>query len=335
MNFAIIGAGAWGTAMAVHLVRTGHSVTLAARRMDHALDLASSRENRDYLPGIHLEYDLQIGSELKPVLMEAEVVLFAVPSAYLRDAAQKVAAVRSSARQLRLAIALCKGLERETNLLPGEVLAQALPGLPRASLSGPTYAREVAEGKPTAIVLAGDVETPEPLIGEVQAAVSGGALRVYTSPDLTGVELGGCLKNVYAIASGTCQGLELGDNARAALLTRSLAEMVRLGTSLGGNQETFFGLSGFGDLIATCNGAWSRNRTFGERIARGESIDELIGRRKLTVEGYRTVYCFHEICRQRGIEAPIMEQIYAVLHDEVPPMDALAALMARDLKAEG
>jgi len=332
MNFCVVGTGAWGTAFALHLVRLGHSVTLVARRFDHAMDIASERENRDYLPGVELPMNLQIGSELKPVLMEADAVILASPSHGLRDWCQKIQAERGSAVRLRSAISLSKGLELGSHLRPVEIIAETLPGLAQVALSGPTRAEEVAEGKPTAMVLAADESGYD--IAALQTALSSPALRVYLSHDPVGVELGACLKNVYAIAAGCSDGLGLGDNARAALLTRALAEMVGLGTALGARAETFFGLGGFGDLVATCCGTWSRNREFGYEIGRGTSPLELLDHRRTVVEGYRTTASFHELCVLKGLEAPILSQTYAILYGGLRPETAIGILMSRDLKRE-
>ncbi len=332
MNFSILCAGAWGTAMAIHLSRMKHTVTLVPRRMDLALEISTNRENKPYLPDCKLDDSIQIGCELKPVLMETEVVLMAYPSKYLRWICGQVSEHLKDARQIKLFISLCKGLEEGTNLKSSEILAETLPGYLYGALSGPTYAREVAQGKPTAIVFAATDKNDFTL--EVQKAMSNRHLRVYRSDDLAGVELGGCLKNVYAIASGVLDGLGLGDNARAALLSRSLAEMVRLGSFLGGNVETFYGLSGFGDLVATCNGAWSRNRTFGELIGKGQSPKSLIESGKMTVEGYQTTDCFHKICQKQDLAAPILDEVHAVLFEGRKPITALESLMSRELKEE-
>lgn len=332
MNFCVIGTGAWGTAFALHLVRLGHTVTLVARRLDHATRIASDRENADYLPGVALPLNLQIGFELKPALMEADVVILASPSHGLREWCRKVQVARSGATRLWAAVSLSKGLELESHRRPLEVLAEELPGLMPIALSGPTRAREVATGSPTAMVLAADGPS-EDLIG-LQAALSGPALRVYVSHDPVGVELGACLKNVYAIAAGCSDGLGLGDNARAALLTRALTEMVRVGTALGASPETFYGLGGFGDLVATCCGTWSRNRDFGYRIGQGASTDDLLDHRKTVVEGYRTTASFHQLCREKEIQAPILNQVHAILYEGLTPGAAISRLMSRDLKME-
>jgi len=332
MNFCILGAGAWGTTMAIHLSRFGHTVTLVPRRMEHAMEIATSRENKLYLPGYKLDNSVQIGCELRPALMESDVVLLACPSKYLRTLCKQVREHLDAARQLKMFITLCKGLEEGQNLKPCEVLAEEFPGYFHGALSGPTFAREVAAGAPTAIVFATNAD--KELTDWVQESISNQHLRVYTSTDVTGVELGACLKNVYAIAAGICDGLQLGDNAKAALITRVLAEMVRLGACLGGRTETFYGLSGIGDLVATCNGKWSRNRTFGEKLAGGDSAESLINDRKMTVEGFRTTACFYELCKAHKLDAPILNQIYATLYEGKKPLEALESLMSRDLKAE-
>ncbi|CAM2975234.1 NAD(P)H-dependent glycerol-3-phosphate dehydrogenase [Rariglobus hedericola] len=332
MNFAIIGAGAWGTAFAIHLSRLNHTVTLVPRRFEQALAIASTRENADYLPGIPLPLSIQIGHELTPVLMEADVIILACPSQALRETCERVKANLGLATQLKLIVSLSKGLELGTHLRPSEVIAAVLPQVSAGSLSGPTNAAEVAKGKPAAMVLA--VTKADAFLAEVQAALSGPTLRVYTSDDVAGVELGGALKNVYAIAAGCCDGLKLGDNTKAALLTRALAEMVRVGVALGAKAETFYGLGGFGDLVATCTGAWSRNRTFGQHLGEGKTAADLIAASKSVVEGYRTTESFNGLVTQRGIDAPILAETYRILYDHKPVGEALHALMTRELKKE-
>jgi glycerol-3-phosphate dehydrogenase (NAD(P)+) len=332
MNFAVIGAGAWGTAFAVHLSRLGHTVTLVPRRFDHAVVLASERENRDYLPGVSLPESLQIGHELVPVLMEAEVALLACPAQALRETAQRVQESRALATELRLVVSLAKGLEQGSHRRPSEVIAEVLPGVVVGALSGPTNAAEVARGLPAAMVLAAD--RADPVVDQVQAAVSGATLRVYTSDDLAGVEYGGCLKNIYAIAAGCIDGLRLGDNVRAAMLTRALAEMVRVGKALGAKPETFYGLSGFGDLVATSHGDWSRNWQFGAAVGRGEKVADLLSGRRTVVEGFKTTESFYELCEARGIEAPILAEVYRIIFETKPPARAVRDLMTRGLKRE-
>ena len=332
MNFAIVGAGAWGTAYALHLSRLGHTVTLVPRRFEHALAISSSRENTDYLPGIPLPLSLQLGHELTPVLMEAEVVLLACPSQALRETCERVRDNLSLATQLRLVVSLAKGLELGTHRRPTEIISAGLPQYAAATLTGPTNAAEVARSLPAAMVLA--APRIDAFLTDVQAALSGPTMRVYTSDDVAGAEFGGCLKNVYAIAAGCCDGLKLGDNAKASLLTRALAEMVRVGQALGARPETFYGLSGFGDLVATCHGEWSRNRSFGQQIGEGRTVAELLAGRKTVVEGYKTTASFAELCAARGIDAPILREMRAMLYEAKPPAKVLPSLMGRGLKRE-
>jgi len=332
MNICILPAGAWGTALAIQLSNQGHSVTLVPHTLEEAMDMGSTRENRRFFPGHPLPADLQVGFEKKPALMEADACIIACPSKFLRSVCRDIRSQLDEARSLKLFVTICKGLEEGTNELPSTILEEELPGYAHGVLSGPTFASQVAEGQPSAIVLATDAGEAE--MNRLQEAISSDSLRVYTSKDMVGVELGGCLKNVYAIASGMCDGLELRDNSKAALLTRALHEMVRVGTALGGKPETFYGLTGFGDLVLTCNGKESRNRTFGEAFARGESIQSLIEEKQMTVEGYRTSHCFHHICLEKGIEAPILEQIYRILYEGQTASEAIRALMGRELKPE-
>ena len=332
MNFAVVGAGAWGTAFAIHLSRLNHTVTLVPRRFEHALALSSARENVDYLAGVPLPPSLQLGHELTPVLMEAEVVLIASPSQALRETCERIRDNLGLATQLRLVLSLAKGLEIWTHLRTTQVISSVLTKYRAGVLTGPTNAAEVARGLPAAMVLA--VDGIDEFTTEVQAAVSGTTLRVYTTEDTAGAEFGSCLKNIYAIAAGCADGLKLGDNTKAALITRALTEMVRVGVALGARPETFYGLSGAGDLMATCYGGWSRNRDFGAQIGEGRSVEESLSHRKTVVEGYRTTEAFYSLCRQKGIEAPILTEVFRILYEGKQPADALAALMTRELKRE-
>ena len=332
LNFAVIGAGAWGTAMAAHLARRGQQTTLVTRRPEHAELVRTARENRDYLPGVRLPEAIIVTSDLRAALVEADVALIASPSQALRVWCEQMRAVLHDTSRLQLFLSLVKGLEIGTHLRPSEVMVQVLPGLNCGTLTGPTNAGEVAHGLPAAMVMAA-VRTDQ-FVGQVQAAMSGPTLRIYTSDDLAGAEYGASLKNIYAIAAGFCDGLKLGDNAKASLITRALTEMVRVGESLGSVKETFYGLSGFGDLVATCHGVWSRNRGFGEKIGAGKSVESLLAGRKTVVEGYRTTKALHDLCRQKGITAPILSEVHAILYAGKKPADALMALMTRELKRE-
>jgi glycerol-3-phosphate dehydrogenase (NAD(P)+) len=331
MKFVVVGAGAWGTAFALHLARAGQPVTLVPRRAEQAASLSRVRENTDYLPGVALPPTLLINSDLASAVAGSEVVLLACPSQALRDTGTRLRAALGATKPL-LVVSLAKGLELGTHLRPSQVISEVLPGLAAASLTGPTNAAEVARGLPAAMVLAAPAGAAS--VPEVQAALSGATLRVYTSDDLAGVEYGGSLKNIYAIAAGCCDGLKLGDNSRAALLTRALAEMVRVGAALGARPETFYGLSGFGDLVATCHGAWSRNREFGFQIGEGRAVAELMAHRKTVVEGYKTTQSFHGLCVEKQIDAPILRETHAILFEGKAPAAAIKALMTRGLKRE-
>ncbi len=331
MNFVVIGAGAWGTAFAVHLAKAGQSVVLVPRRGEHAAALNESRENRDYLPGVALPEALRVTADLKESLGGCEVVLLACPSQALRETCSRIQVELDEFSEVKLVLSLAKGLELGTQKRPSEVMSEVLAELPVGSLSGPTNAAEVAQGRPAAMVMAASKETD---LLKVQAAVSSSKLRVYTSDDLAGVEFGGCLKNIYAIAAGCCDGLKLGDNTKAAMLTRALAEMVRVGVGLGAKPETFYGLSGFGDLVATCHGSWSRNRKFGQEIGEGARAADLNANRKTVVEGYLTTRAFADLCAARKIDAPILREVYEILFADKAPAAALHALMSRNLKSE-
>lgn len=331
-HFAIIGAGAWGTAVAMHLARRGQQATLVTRRPEHAVSMQLARENVDYLPGLALPENLVVTSDLRAALLDADVALVASPSHALREWCTRIAAEAVDAPNLRMVVSLVKGLEVGTHLRPSAVIAAALPTLAVATLTGPTNAGEVAHGQPSAMVLASN--GPGALIDQVQSAMSGPTLRLYTSDDLPGAEYGACLKNIYAIAAGMCDGLKLGDNAKAALITRALAEMVRVGEALGAKRDTFYGLSGFGDLVATCHGSWSRNREFGEKIGAGHSVADLLAGRRTVVEGYRTTQALRDLCAEKSIEAPILFQVFEILYHQRQPRDALLALMTRELKRE-
>ena len=331
MKFVVVGAGAWGTAFALHLARAGQTVALVPRRTEQARRLAAARENTDYLPGVALPPAVRIDADLAAALAGAEVVLLACPSQALRETGARVRTALVAPEPL-FVVRLAKGLELGTHLRPSQVISEVLPGLPAASLTGPTNAAEVARGLPAAMVLATPAGAAR--VADVQAALSGATLRVYTSDDLPGVEYGGSLKNIYAIAAGCCDGLKLGDNSRAALLTRALAEMVRVGAALGARPETFYGLSGFGDLVATCHGAWSRNRDFGFQVGEGRTVAELMTHRKTVVEGYKTTQSFHGLCLEKKIDAPILSEMHAILFEGKLPADAIKALMTRGLKRE-
>ncbi|MDR2720848.1 MAG: NAD(P)-dependent glycerol-3-phosphate dehydrogenase [Puniceicoccales bacterium] len=329
MNITVFGAGAWGTAKALYCRRIGHAVTLVPKFAEQADVMLSKRENVDFLPGIPLPEDIEITIDIEPALDKAEVAFIGCPSVGLMDLCNDIRAAEKLDRRPFL-ISLCKGIQ-STNLDTASVIIKrTLPKFEFGVLSGPTNAREVALGLPAAVVLAVDSGDAQ-LLQKILASPS---MRIYTNSDVLGIELAGCLKNVYAIGAGVCDGLKLGDNAKAAYMTRALREMISIGCALGGSRDTFYGLSGFGDFVATCMGSWSRNRTFGARVGTGENVEEIFKTQKAAVEGYQTSRAFHNICRERGIDAPIIGAIYAVLYDGRNVQDAISSLFNRPLKSE-
>lgn len=332
MNISIFGSGAWGTAIAVHLSRCGQRVTLVPRRIDQAVALAGTRENLDYLPGVKIPRDVQIAHEPKPVLAECDAIIFACPSSFLRETAERVKDAISP--RTKIAISLCKGLEAGTFARPETVLRELFPSLPCGTISGPTNAAEVASGLPAAVVFASDA--PQAVAEEIQREFSNERFRIYRSSDIVGVELGGALKNIYAIAAGICDGMQLGANARASLLTRALAEMGRIVVAEGGKIETVRGLSGMGDLVATATADWSRNRSFGLEIGRAGTASALEKMRaqKSVVEGYFATKNFHESVARYNVPAPILDSVYGVIFGGLSPKDVILELMTRELKEE-
>lgn len=332
MNVVILGAGAWGSAMAIHLNRCGQRVTLIPRRIEQALEIAGTRENKDYLPGFTFPHDIQLAHVPAPALTECDVLVFACPSKALRSTAERVKSALSP--KTKIAISLCKGLEAQTLFRPEQVLKQVFPDLPCGTISGPTNAAEVASGFPVAVAFASDVE--ERLAEKIQRDFSNAAFRIYRSSDLIGVELCGALKNIYAIAAGICDGMKLGANARASLLTRAVAEMGRIVEAGGGNVETVRGLSGMGDLIATATADWSRNRQFGLEIGRVGTAAALekMNSQKSVVEGYYSTKNFYETATNSGVSAPILKCVYNIVYGNADLKSAVFALMTRSLKEE-
>lgn len=327
-SVGIIGAGSWGTALALLLHQNGLPVTLWGHDPAQIGAVAAARENKVYLPGVALPEAFRFTIQLAD-LNDCDLLLIATPSKAIRDVAAALAA--TSSRQGAVILSCTKGVERGTGLRMSEVLSAALPQRAIAVLSGPSHAEEVARGMPTAVVIG----AADSAVGaRLQQAFTGKAFRAYTSNDVAGIELGGALKNIFAIAAGVSDGLGLGDNSKAALVTRSLAELIRLGTALGGRPETFQGLSGIGDLIVTCFSRHSRNRQVGERLGRGESLAEITASMSMVAEGVPTTWSASECARRMVIDAPIIEQIRALLDGEITPREVLANLLARDLRAE-
>jgi glycerol-3-phosphate dehydrogenase (NAD(P)+) len=332
-KIAIIGAGSWGTALAIALTRSRdpHRLCLWVYETEIADSLRDRRVNEVFLPGFELPPGVEVTQELSEAVGGADFVLSVMPSSHAR---RMYTAMLPHLRPEMALVSATKGLEPETLLRMTEVITQVVSPKfrPRvAALSGPSFAREVAQGDPTAVVIA---STDAAVASEVQAEFSGPTFRLYTNDDVTGTELGGAVKNVIAIAAGVAEGLGFGHNTNAALMTRGLAEMTRLGCALGARRETLAGLAGMGDLVLTCTGALSRNRTVGVELGKGRRLGEILGPMKMVAEGVSTTAATKALARRLNIEVPITDQMYAVLYEGRSPRDAIRELMDRPLKQE-
>lgn len=330
-KIAVLGAGSWGIGVSILLHSNRHEISLWEFNTQDMLALKKRREHKSKLPGIRIPEDIKITDKLDDAVKEAELLALALPSHTVRDVAKKLAGI---SLEKPLIVNLAKGIENDTLCRMSEVLTQELPENLHnkiITLSGPCHAEEVARKMPTTVVVAGlDIEAAK----VAQEIFMNGFFRVYTGDDLVGTELGGSLKNVIAIASGICDGLGLGDNAKGALLTRGLAEMVRLGEKLGANPFTFAGLSGMGDLITTCFSKYSRNRYVGEQIGRGKTLKATLEGMVMVAEGVRTTKSAYDLCMKHKVEMPITHQVYRILYENLDPGRALTELMTREPKSE-
>jgi glycerol-3-phosphate dehydrogenase (NAD(P)+) len=326
-RIAVLGAGAWGTALANCLSHSAE-VRLWTRNPDHAMRMLADRVNSRYLPEVPLAPELVVTSDLRAAVREVDYLVAAVPTAGFRDLLRQMRSLGSESPL----IWLCKGFEAGSMKLAHQVLAEEWPEQTRAAvLSGPSFAKEVAVGLPAAVTLASEDQT---FARQVAQDFHRRHLRIYSSDDVLGVEVGGAVKNVIAIAAGISDGLGFGLNARAALITRSLAEITRLGVKLGGRPETFMGLSGIGDLILTCTGNLSRNRQVGLRLAEGESLEGILRDLRHVAEGVTTAREVNRLARELEVEMPITTAVAQILAQETPPREAVAALLDRELKDE-
>jgi len=330
-KIAVVGGGAWGTALAAHAARLDHDVTIWAREPEVVRDINEHAENRLFLEGVALPKSLRASASPAEVLAGADIVILVPPSAFLRNVAGVVADhVPKSAR----IVVASKGFDQHTLQLMTDVAAEALVGHPGdelCALSGPSFAREVASGLPTDVVVASKSAEAASAVAE---ALHSPMFRVYTSKDPIGVEVGGAMKNVLAIAAGACDGLGMGTNARAALVTRGLSEMARLGVALGGDPLTFMGLSGVGDLILTSTGALSRNRALGMKVAEGIEAGKYLASQRTVAEGFLTARAAWRLAQKLGVDVPITEQVYYVLHEDRPLLEAMKMLLTRAQKDE-
>ncbi|WP_151635332.1 NAD(P)H-dependent glycerol-3-phosphate dehydrogenase [Noviherbaspirillum aerium] len=342
MNITILGAGAWGTALAIALADR-HRVLLWGRDAAAMRDAAATRENREYLPGFQLPAALEIGADFERAVEHAaaasqagqaqdSLLIIASSVSGLRPLAQQLALQRQQGRAIPNLVWLCKGFEENTRLLPHQVVREVLGSdVPHGALSGPSFAQEVARGMPCALTIASHAAA---LRDTVVNAAHGRSIRVYSTDDLAGVEVGGAVKNILAIATGVIDGLGLGLNARAALITRGLAEISRFGIALGGRPETFMGLAGVGDLILTCTGDLSRNRKVGLGLAEGKSLDTIVAELGHVAEGVRCAQAVRQLAMEHGIDMPITQAVAAVLFDGDSPREMVHRLLSRDPRDE-
>jgi glycerol-3-phosphate dehydrogenase (NAD(P)+) len=327
-EIAIIGAGAWGSALSVLWAKQGRTVLVWGKDPARVAELEQARENKLYLPEVKFPGNVGLTSDLQ-ACAACQLIVFVTRSTALRETAEQLQKLKINSDAVLLSC--IKGVEHGTGKRMSEILAELFPGNSVAVLSGPNLAVEVSRGLPTATVLA--CSQPE-RAAELQNRLGTPRFRIYRGDDLAGVELGGAFKNVFAIAAGAGDGLGLGDNSKAALVTRALAEMVRIGTKMGGQLETFYGLSGAGDLVATCFSRHSRNRRTGEQLAAGRSLDEITSLTGTVAEGIPTARSARECARKLGVETPIIDQVYALVYEEKPAAQAMEELLRREQKAE-
>ena len=328
-TFAILGAGAWGTAIAV--VLTGnprHRVRLWSARSENARELHERRENVRLLPGVKIPESVLLTTDINEAVADTDLLIDAVPTIHLRSVFERIAPAIPAEKPV---LSLSKGLEISTFLRPTEILKQVLGPRPAAVLSGPSHAEEVGRGLPASLVAASD---DLELARWVQQRFSTERFRVYTNLDIVGVELAGALKNIIGIAAGISDGLGFGDNTKAALLTRGLAEMARFGVALGAEQQTFWGLAGMGDLITTCMSGHGRNRHVGQLLAQGKKMKEILAGMTMVAEGVYTTKSVHEKAAKMGIAMPITHEVYRVLYEDKDPKQAVTDLMMRELVTE-
>ena len=325
----VLGAGSWGTALAIQFARSGRRTVLWGREEDDPAELARARRNERYLPGAEFPPSLAIEPDLAKAVASGDDLLLAVPSGALRLMLQQIKPLLGPKARIAWA---SKGFELSTGKLPHQVALEVLgPGVPLAVLSGPTFAREVGEGLPTAIAVA----SPHADFAlELAQSVSAGNFRAYTQSDIVGVEIGGAVKNVIAIATGGSDGMGYGSNSRVFLITRGLAEMVRLGVALGAQKETMMGLAGLGDLVLTCTDDQSRNRRFGRALASGKPVEQAIAEIGQVVEGYHAAKAVHLVAQKLGVEMPICEYVYRVLYEGMPILEVVESMLRRDVTPE-
>lgn len=326
-KICVLGAGSWGTALAIQLARNGNYTVLWGHRPDEIIAMQKAGENTRYLPGNAFPKELQLDSDLS-CINDAEDLLIVVPSHAFRETLKAISPHLKNGTRISWAT---KGLEQGSQKLLHKLATEELGDRPVAVVSGPTFAKEVAQGLPTAVTVA---STDNFFAMDMATRLHGFNFRAYTSDDIVGVEIGGAVKNVLAIAAGIADGLGYGANTRSALITRGLTEMMRLGVSLGGKQETFMGLAGLGDLVLTCTDNQSRNRRYGMALGEGKNSEQALKEIDQVVEGIQTAMEIHKLANTQKIDMPLVEQIYRVLYEDLPAKDAVSSLLNRDLKPE-
>ena len=329
MKICVIGDGAWGTALAVNAVQNKHKVVLWGAFPEYLEQMQNTRENSKFLPGVKLPGELLFEKDISLALDCSDIIICATPTQFLRSVLKKMA---GNIPENAVIVNVAKGIELNTWLRIGEIMEEELGKINYVDLSGPSHAEEVARGVPTAVTAAGEnMEHAK----QVQQALMNDKFRIYTSNDVIGLELGGAVKNVFAIAAGIIDGMKLGDNPKAALMARGIAEMGRLGEALGGKRSTFSGLSGIGDLIVTCCSGHSRNRHVGEELGKGKKLNEILKEMGMVVaEGVPTAKGIRVLAQKKGVEIPIIDEIYSVLYEDRPAKDAIISLMTRSAKTE-
>lgn len=323
-KICVLGAGSWGTALALVVAKKGYNVSMWTLSEDQCQKVNSTRENVDYLPGVNIPKNIHITTDLKEAINDSSVIVLAVPSQAIRSVCKQI---KPFVNKNQILVDVAKGLEKGTGLRLSQVCEKELPECKYVVLSGPSHAEEVSRDIPTTVVVASeDLTTAE----KIQDIFMSPKFRVYTNPDVVGVELGGALKNIIAFGAGICDGLGYGDNAKAALMTRGIREISRLGVAMGAETSTFSGLSGIGDLIVTCTSMHSRNRRAGILIGQGKSLEETLKEVKMVVEGITATEVAYEVAKKLNIEMPITNAIYSVLHDGANPDEVVDELMMRN-----
>jgi len=327
-KISIIGDGGWGTTLAIHLSRQKYPVMLWGAFAKSIAQSTKSRENKKFLPGIKIPSQVRLTSDIDEAISFGDLIVLSTPSEYLSDTLSKI---RNTSYKGKIFVSVVKGIHPRSFKRMSQIIQEYLPKVPLVVLSGPTIAGEVAKQIPTTAVAACK---DKKLAGSIQKVFNSDTFRIYTNTDVIGVEFGGSVKNVIALACGICDGLKLGTNAKAAVLTRGLAEITRLGMALGARQETFYGLTGLGDLVTTCFSPSSRNRSVGEALGRGEKIKDVLGGMNAVAEGVVTARAVYHLSQKKKMDMPIVREVYKIIFENKPAKNAMKDLMGRSLKSE-